>query len=123
LEDFIAAERRLCVARAYKGEGKSALLRLSANKVRAIPERQIVIAVSATNLAPSLDSSDFASWVKAWKAAILDHVASEVGNTIGDAWSDDAMALVEQAERNGFKAKNIVSALIDSRVDIPPGYF
>lgn len=33
LGDFTSPSRRICIARAYKGEGKSALLRLSARQI------------------------------------------------------------------------------------------
>jgi hypothetical protein len=113
LGDFVSIGRPVCIARAYKGEGKSALLRLSATKAQTTSANPIVIVVSANNLSPSLTSLDFSAWIREWKAAILDNVASEIGSTIGAAWSDDAMSLVEQAESKGFKARNLVSSILD----------
>jgi len=113
LSDFSSAARRICIARAYKGEGKSALLRLSAAKVSESTDPQIVAPISANSLSPSIDSSDFATWVRAWKAAILGQLAAEVGATIGMAWSDDAMSLVEEAERQGFKSRSPVATILE----------
>ena len=113
LHDFTSPDRRICIARAYKGEGKSALLRLSAVSIEAASDNPIVVLASATSLAPELPAtSDFSAWVRAWKAAIFNQLAAEVGATIGLAWSDDAISLVEQSERQGFKAKNIVSVIL-----------
>jgi hypothetical protein len=113
LGDFTSASRRICIARAYKGEGKSALLRLSASQVERSGEPQIVVFISANSLSPTLDTADFPAWIRAWKAAILGQLAAEVGATIGAAWSDDTMSLVEEAERQGFKSRSVVSAILD----------
>lgn len=113
LVDFTTATRRICIARAYKGEGKSALLRLSASQVEKGGESQIVVFISANSLAPTLETADFPQWIRAWKAAILGQLAAEVGATIGAAWSDDTISLVEEAERQGFKSRSVVSAVLD----------
>lgn len=113
LIEFTSARHKVCVARAYKGEGKSALLRIAASRCEAANENHIVLVASANGLAPSLDTADFALWVRHWKAALFGHLAAEVGATIGTAWSDDSMALVEESERLGFKSRNVVSAILD----------
>lgn len=113
LDLFTSKLRKVQIARAYKGEGKSALLRLAANRVEADRERPVVVRASATELAPILSDVDFSLWVRSWKAALLGNIAAEVGATIGWAWTDDDMSLVEEAERRGFKSRNIVSAVLD----------
>lgn len=105
--------RRHLEGSAYKGEGKSALLRLSASQVEKSGDPQIVVFISANSLSPTLETADFPVWIRAWKAAILGQLAAEVGATIGAAWSDDAMSLVEEAERQGFKSRSVVSAVLD----------
>jgi hypothetical protein len=39
--------------------------------------------------------------------AVLAGAAVEVGSKIGMAWTDDGIALVEDAERQGFKARSV----------------
>lgn len=109
VETFADAARRLCVARAYKGEGKSALLRIAASRIVGT----VLIRDSANTFAPALSGTEFPRWVREWKKAILGRVAVEVGSRIGMAWSDDAMALVEEAERQGFKSRSVLSSIIE----------
>ncbi|MBI3554174.1 MAG: hypothetical protein HY077_16880 [Elusimicrobia bacterium] len=71
LKDFTSALRRICIARAYKGEGKSALLRHAASKVQQSGSQAIVIQSSANSLGPSLKTNDSAEWIRAWKASML----------------------------------------------------
>ena len=71
LPDFLSVDRKICIAKAYKGQGKSALLRLTGSRAGRQAERPLVVSVSATSLTPSLDSTDFAAWVRGWKAAML----------------------------------------------------
>jgi len=113
LDLFASPTRRICIVRAYKGEGKSALLRLASSTVQESVKSQIVVFISANSLAPTLTAADFPGSVRAWKEAILRQLAAEVGATIGRAWSDDAMSLVEEAERQGFKSRSPVSAVLE----------
>jgi hypothetical protein len=106
---FTDPARPIAFARAYKGEGKTALLRLAQSSLS--PD-SIVLGNTATALAPSLQTDDFALWVRSWKQAMLGRLASEIGAQIGMAWSDDAMALVEEAEKTGFKKHNILTAVL-----------
>jgi hypothetical protein len=119
LAHFADPERRLAVARAYKGEGKSALLRLTSRKI-AQGNRQpiIIITRTADELAPEVPKDDYAIWVRAWKAAIVHVFAVEIGTQIGVAWTDDTMALVEESEKAGFRGRTIISAILD-RLDLP----
>jgi len=104
IRNFSDPTRRICIVRAYKGEGKSALLRLAATHLTEQQGRSLVmVRDSANSLAPTLADVDFAPAIRAWKKSILGRVATAVGSHIGIAWSDDAMALVEETERHGFK--------------------
>lgn len=103
---------RLLIAKAYKGEGKSALLRRVTGKVKGFREN-IVIERRGHQIAPAIQGDDFSEWVRGWKKIILDNIAYEVGNSIGFAWTDDAMSLVEEAERKGFKDKNLLTSILD----------
>ena len=113
LESFVSPRLPLLVARAYKGEGKSALLRLTArNAVHQPHVNVLVIQKTAASVTPDLESDDYSKWVRAWKSSILNALASHIGTTLGTAWSDDAMTLVEKAEREGDKSKGFVGSVL-----------
>jgi len=110
---FVNAGNRFCVTRAYKGEGKSALLRLTRLAVQSGPDHSLVVARTSGEIAPALTTSDWPSWTRAWKARIFTHIAREIGGQIGFAWRDDDMSLVEEAEEHGFRRKGLVNSILD----------
>jgi hypothetical protein len=110
--EFVNADNNICIAHAYKGEGKSALLRLARKRLSDGATQPIIVARTALNVAPDVDSLDYGKWVRGWKTRILSSLAAEIGSQIGAAWNDDAISLVEEAERIGFKQKNFVSAVL-----------
>lgn len=127
LRDFAEPRHAIRIARAYKGEGKSALLRLT--RARVGPQA-VIVSTTGPSLSPTTTSVDFDAWIREWKRRIFDTIACEIGSGIGMAWTDDAISLVELAEKNGFKQRNPVSAIIDrlkskvvpverTRVDLP----
>ncbi|MGA7794308.1 MAG: hypothetical protein WCA19_14840, partial [Candidatus Acidiferrales bacterium] len=106
-------------ARAYKGEGKSALLRLARRKIAQHQQRDLfIIARTATELSPECTKDDYPTWLRAWKAAILGAFATEIGSRLGIAWTDDAMSLVEEAEKTGHRTRSFFSAIAD-RLQLP----
>lgn len=105
--------RSVQVVRAYKGGGKSALLRLVEGSLSQQNPRPLVIRSTGQALSPSLQSDDSDDWVRAWKGNIFRQIASEIGARLNLAFGDDAMALVEEAERNGFKSRSLVSSIVD----------
>lgn len=107
---FLNPTEKLRVLSAYRGEGKSAILRRAAELVK--KDQAVSVSVLGSALAPH-EEGDALVLARAWKRNILKHLASEIGARIGMAWSDDAMALVELAEQGGFKEQNIVSAIVD----------
>jgi hypothetical protein len=115
---FSDAARSLCIVRAYKGEGKSALLRLTQRRIRKTKEEKIVLSKTPSDLSLEVSKDDYGAWVRAWKAAIFGMFAVEIGSRIGVAWSDDAMSLVEEAEKTGFRQRSFVSSILD-RLRIP----
>lgn len=113
VDAFLSPERPICIARAYKGEGKSALLRLVSDGLSVQKDAPVVIEARGKQLSPEVRSLHTDPWVRGWKAALLEAVAHELGARIGFAWSDDAMTLVEEAERGGYRARSFVSSLLD----------
>jgi hypothetical protein len=112
---FADPGKPLQVVRAYKGEGKSALLRLVESALRATNKDSLPILIRTTGaaLSPSVDVSDSDHWVREWKRKILQLVANEIGASLSVAFTDDAISLVEEAERNGFRSRSFVSSITD----------
>jgi hypothetical protein len=113
VQSFTDPTKRIQIARAYKGEGKSALLRLVKSKLLTDNADCILAESTGASLSPAMQSADSDAWVKGWKHQLFALLANEVGSQIGMAWSDDAIGLVEEAEKNGFKRRNIVSTILD----------
>jgi hypothetical protein len=116
--DFADTQRSLAIVRAFKGEGKSALLRLAQNKIRTLRPAPIHLARTASELAPEATKDEYHVWTRAWKASILSLFATEIGSRIGVAWTDDAMSLVEEAEKAGYRKRSFVSSILD-RLNLP----
>lgn len=112
---FCDPARAIAIARAYKGEGKSALLRLARTRLQARAEAPpLIIDTTGPTISPIVeDRANFAVWIQEWKRRILELTANRVGAAVGMAWSDDAMSLVELAEKNGFRSRSAVSAILD----------
>ena len=112
VERFCQPTQPIQIARAYKGEGKSALIRLARIRVSK-DQAALTLETTGPSLSPDIDTTSFEKWVREWKVSMVRFVASEIGSRIGVALSDDAMALVELAEQNGFKKRNFISAILD----------
>jgi hypothetical protein len=112
--EFYDAENPLMIVRARKGMGKSALIAHLYNKIYKT-ENELVIKVRGNEL---LGMSDFTGKGPAylenlWIRVICQRICVEIGSKLGFAGSDLKMSLVELAEIDGYKDKNIVSALTD----------
>ena len=117
-EPFFNVDNQVCISRAYKGEGKSALLRLVRHKISNSRAEIIDVAKTASEIVPDITREDYSLWTKGWKASILSMFANEIGARIGVAWTDDAMSLVEEAEKSGFRRKSILFSILD-RLKLP----
>lgn len=113
LNDFLNLDYSIQISRAFKGEGKSSLLRIVRHKLSIIPGDQLVISAIGPDHSPVLDNLDSDLWTREWKKSILKLVANEIGSKLGLAFTDDAISLVEEAESNGFKQRSFVSAITD----------
>jgi hypothetical protein len=111
LAAFIDPNHSIQVIRAYKGEGKSALLRLV--RQRLVARDQVVISAIGPDHSPALDTIDSDVWTREWKKSLLRFVANDIGAQLGMAFTDDAISLVEEAESNGFKKRSLISAIVD----------
>lgn len=114
LSDFLDASQKIRIARAYKGEGKSALLRLARAKLPPRTQGEVItIAATGASLSPNLATIDSDQWVTSWKEQILRLIAREIGATLGIALNDDAISLVEEAEKTSSRKRNVISSLLD----------
>lgn len=102
----------LVVVSAFKGEGKSALLRMGMKELKARKE-VFISRTTASSISIDKSSPDVAVLAKMWKASIYNYVAREVGARIGFAWQDDSIGLVEFAQKEGLKSKPLLVALFD----------
>lgn len=102
---------QIAIVRAYKGEGKSALLRML--RVNLEPEAArgdlVLIECAATDIAPSIETTDPIAWIQAWKETLSRRIVGAIGSKIGFAASDDATLLVDEAIRQGWGARGFVS--------------
>jgi hypothetical protein len=113
VKNFLDADRSIATIRAYKGEGKSSLLRLVCLQVRHRKPPSILINTIGSSISPEIEQADSDRWVRGWKTNLLKLAAREIGAKISMAFSDDAITLVEEAEANGFKSRSFVSSIID----------
>ncbi len=70
LVDFLNHGENIQIARAYKGEGKSAILRMVKEKLQD-NNKLIVINSTGVALSPEIESDDSDTWTRAWKKKFL----------------------------------------------------
>ncbi len=113
VKHFLDENQPIQIVRAYKGEGKSAILRIVANRLHKERASSIKISTTGVAISPSLNSDDSDEWTREWKKRLLKLIASEIGSRIGFAYNDDAISLVEESENNGFKQRSFVTSITD----------
>lgn len=95
--------------------GKSALLCYTASKASIENPDDIVINIKASEL--EVDNhviyTNAMGYVNMWQQAMCSRVNNEIGKMLKIGISDDKMSVIEMAEINGFKGKDIVGALLD----------
>jgi hypothetical protein len=112
---FFSVNTRLQFVRSRKGMGKSALLRQGVFRRQNLNHGELLIYVKASDLIAmqEIDTSSPATLTHGWQQRMCSRVNLELGATIRFAGNDDSMALVESAELNGFRGRNLVGALVD----------
>ncbi|MDV3347487.1 hypothetical protein QGP82_02175 [Leptothoe sp. LEGE 181152] len=114
-QDFYDPNNRLCVVSARKGMGKSALLsRLQYKLETDISNSPIVVKTTGNDLLGlgEFEDKDQAYLENYWRQIICKQINIEIGKRIGFAFTHESMSMVEAAELEGIKNKNIVGALI-----------
>lgn len=112
---FFSKENPFQVARSRKGMGKSALLNKLAYDLGILGDDYIVINVTGANLIGILPPPRGASYLELqnyWVKVICARINFEIGKSVGFAFTETDMALVESSEIAGFKERNIVGSLI-----------
>jgi hypothetical protein len=116
LKDFFDKTVKLNVISARKGMGKSSLLARLNYKLRNEIEYDdpIVVKVTGNTLLGLGDfkDKDQAFLENYWKQIICKKIIIEIGTSLNVALSSDAMSMVEIAELEGMKSRNLVGGLI-----------
>jgi len=113
-DDFFDENVSLVIVRAKKGMGKSALLNEYANKREKL-DKNIVINIKGSDLISQrpLQILSTVEYIHDWQQRICMCINREIGNIIEFAIDDDQILLVENAELQGFKKRNLLGSLID----------
>lgn len=109
---------KLFITHARKGVGKSALLKWTAHKINQEDADALVITCRGADLVRSrfglndalTDPNDY---IRDWMVRICAIINRHLALRLNLALTDDAVTLVETAEIEGFKSRNIVSCLVD----------
>lgn len=108
---FLQASSKLRVVRAYKGEGKSALLRWTFLKLRDF-SNVISHNAYANSIAPTFGDATSDDHIRLWKEAFIAVAASALGARISFKFNDDVISLREEAERGGYAERGFVAAVL-----------
>lgn len=104
----------LRIVKARKGTGKSALLRRVAGKARASYTDDLFVPCKGPEIFPDFSKQEnAANPVLAWQRSICARINREIGSRIKVAVNDDQISLVEAAELDSFRGRNLLSALSD----------
>jgi hypothetical protein len=115
---FLETRKKLLVATARKGIGKSALLKWTAVKAQERDPDALVITVrgadlvrSRFNLSAELKTPN--DYTRDWMIRLCALINRELAVRVNLALTDDKITLIETAELEGYKARNIVGCLLD----------
>jgi hypothetical protein len=115
---FLDSRRRLLVATARKGVGKSALLKWTAHKVGTKDPDALIISVRGADLVRSnfnlsSDLRNANDYTRDWMIRLCALVNRQLALRLKLALTDDRITLVETAELEGYKSRNMVGCLLD----------
>lgn len=114
--DYLKKSNRVLITTARKGVGKSALLKRLSTVIRETPDKPMVINCRGSDLARDAFKLTSAlttpnDHIRDWMIRICALVNREIAKTIKLALTDDQITLVESAEIDGYKEKNLISCL------------
>lgn len=115
-KNHLDKNKRILISTARKGVGKSALIKRLSYTIQERNPEALVISCRGSDLAR--DSFKLTNvlvtpndHIRDWMIRICALVNRELAKKIGFALTDDQIALVESAEIDGYKQKNLVSCL------------
>lgn len=104
----------LRVVRARKGTGKSALLRRTESIGKEASPNDLFVVCKGAEITPDFsEPANALNPVIAWERAICARINREIGSKIKWAFDDNSITLVEASELDGFRGRNLISALAD----------
>ncbi len=116
-QEFTNSKKRLCVATAKKGVGKSALLQWLSLSIKEKNKNDLIIKVRGSEI--TRDSFKLTSplenpndYIRDWMIRLCALVNREIAKNIDFAITDDQITIVESAELDGYKSKNLVGCLV-----------
>lgn len=115
---FLDPVSKILVVRAYKGEGKSALLRWTSLQLKRF-KNVVSHSAYANALVPAV-SERGDDYIRLWKESFIRAAANAVGARLELRFSDDVVSLREEAERNGYVERGFVGAIL-ARLSALPG--
>ena len=124
---FLSDKNKFLLATAKKGVGKSALIKWLEAKIpcQHDAEKSIVISLKGSDLVRSsfglteklTNPNDN---IRDWMVRICTIINRNIGAHLKFALDDDAISLVESSEIDGFKSRNIMSALCERFIKLLP---
>ena len=115
---FLSSSTKLSIATGKKGVGKSALLRwceLMADKNSTgnivVRCRGADISRQRFHLTSTLNNPN--EWISDWMIRLCSLLNRHIALKVSVALSDDRMTLIEAAELDGFRQRNVIGALLD----------
>ena len=117
-KNFSDNKYRILLATAKKGVGKSALIQWLAYRLKRDSKDSIVIKCRGADLTRGQfglvsELSTPNDHIRDWMVRICTLVNRRLAEEINFAWTDDSISLVEAAEIDGFKSRNLVGCLVD----------
>lgn len=115
---FLKPSNKFLIAHARKGVGKSTLLQWIGYKQTQIDPDAIVIKCRGADLVRSkfklsAPLSDPNEHIRDWMVRLCALINRELAQTLKLALTDDSITLVENAELEGYKSRNLVGCLLD----------
>ncbi|MGX5728979.1 P-loop ATPase, Sll1717 family [Pseudoxanthomonas beigongshangi] len=111
---FYDRANTLRIVKARKGTGKSALLRRTESVAKREHPSDVFVVCKGPEIFPDFSQQrNIENPVLAWQQSICARINRALGASIKVAMTDDQMSLVEAAEIDSFRGRNIVSALSD----------
>lgn len=116
-QEFTDHRYPLLVATGKKGVGKSALIQWASYKLPRIPKKMLVVScrgsdLSRVKLGITSKLTTPNEHIQDWMARICTIINRELAKTLNLALADDKITLIEAAEVEGYKQRNLVRSLL-----------